>query len=114
MRTLKFRQARIAKDKFQHWHYWGFIDDNKAHFVAPLPPNTGGDSFQYICKDRNDRDVFVNALVWFHWMGKRTKAKVVDDGLFYHIVSCEGEKRGLPRTFCKSDISHIELETKKE
>lgn len=27
MRELKFRQAIYIKDKFHHWHYWGFLPD---------------------------------------------------------------------------------------
>ena len=33
MRVLKFRQAIYSKDKFDHWHYWGFLPD--LSFVGP-------------------------------------------------------------------------------
>ena len=33
MRVLKFRQAIYSKDKFDHWHHWGFLPD--LSFVGP-------------------------------------------------------------------------------
>ena len=33
MRVLKFRQAIYSEDKFDHWHYWGFLPD--LSFVGP-------------------------------------------------------------------------------
>ena len=66
MRPIKFKQPMIMKGKFYGWHYWGFIEDNMAHFVSPLPPNTGGDSFQYIGKkDHNGREVCERDIVKF-------------------------------------------------
>lgn len=64
---------------------------------------------RFVTKDKHGKDVFADNEVWFHWMGKKTKAKIVKDDLFIHLVSCKGEARGLPRTFCKSDRFHIEL-----
>ena len=81
---------------------WG---NGIAGFVEVIPETVG----QFVCKDKNGKDVFAGALVWFWWMGRKVKAKVVKDDLFNRIVSCEGEAWGLPRTLCKSDIQRIEL-----
>lgn len=33
MQQIRFRQAVYSKDKFNHWHYWGFLPD--LSFVGP-------------------------------------------------------------------------------
>jgi len=63
----------------------------------------------FVTKDKNGMDVFADDLVWFGWMGKKSKAKLVKTDLFNKLISCKGEVQGLPRTFCKSDRFHIEL-----
>lgn len=82
-----------------------------THSAANLEEPSFDTAHPFVCKDKDNKDVFANSLVWFRWMGKKIKAKVVKDDLFIHLVSCEGEKRGLPRTLCTSDISHIEIIT---
>lgn len=81
------------------------FDGEFAGFVEVLPKTVG----QFIGKGMNG-DVYANSIVWFCWRGKKIKAKIVDTGFFYHLESCEGEKPGLPRTICKSDMSHIETD----
>ena len=56
MKEIKFRQPRMAKGKFHHWHYWGYVDNSYGHFVSPLPPNTGGESNQFTGR-KDDDDV---------------------------------------------------------
>lgn len=81
MRKLKFRQARIAKGKFVHWHYWGYVDDKAGHFVAPLPPNTGGDSYQFTgLSDKSGKEVYE---------GEKFKGK--QSGTIYKAVFRGGE-----------------------
>ena len=106
MRPIKFRQPRLNdKGHFIDWFYWGFIDDG---FISPLRFDV--ENYQYVCPDKNGKDVFADALVWFHWMGKKVKAKIAKSDYFTHLVSHTGkEERGLPRTLCKFDIQHIEL-----
>ena len=66
----------------------------------------------FVTHDKNGKDVFADDFVWYHWRGKKSKAKVVKEDLFNRIVSCDDKSQpflGLPRTFCKSDRQHIEL-----
>lgn len=48
MRELKFRQPVLKDDKFDHWHYWGFIDEN---FVNPIADLSLWKSQQHIGRD---------------------------------------------------------------
>ncbi len=65
MREIKFRQPCIANGKFQYWHFWGYVDGKyKGHFVAPLPPNTGGDSYQFAgLLDKNGKEIYEGDIV---------------------------------------------------
>lgn len=59
----------------------------------------------FVCKDKNGKNVFKDDSVWFHWRGKKTKGKIIKDGLFWKYESAEK----FNRTLCKFDLSHIEL-----
>ena len=86
-------------------------DKSWRYLTFEVIPETVG---QFVCKDKNGKDVFADDFVWFLWMGKKTKAQLTKDDLFNHLKSCEGNKQGLPRTFCNSDRQHIELIEGKE
>lgn len=92
----------IVKDAIHTWQG----DSCCITGVKEVDPETVS---QYIGKVMSG-DVYTNSVVWFLWMGKKIKARIVDVDLFYHLESCEGERRGLPRTLCKSDMSHIEID----
>ena len=80
---LKFRQPRIVKGKFQHWHYWGYIDDNKAHFVAPLSPNTGGDSYQLTgLLDKHGKEIYEGDILKMQNKNYLIGAVTFDKGCF--------------------------------
>lgn len=47
---IKFRQAIFIDGKFHHWHYWGFVKDNK--FVGPT--NLKDPNFQGILRGKDN------------------------------------------------------------
>jgi len=60
MREIKFRQAIFVNDKFNHWHYWGFLPD--LSFVGPDSVNglahALANSHPFVCPDKNGKDVY--------------------------------------------------------
>lgn len=95
--------------------WWKYTEYEKA--VALCWYNVGvgktikfDTAHQFVTKGKNGKDVFIDDFVWFHWMGKKSKAQLINDNWFNRLIFCEKKDiRGLPRTFCKSDKRYIEL-----
>lgn len=75
--------------------------------LTEVDPETVG---QFVCLDKNRKEVFDKSSVWFFWMGKKSKARINKGDFFSQLEALAGENvRGLPRTLCRFDIKHIEL-----
>lgn len=87
-----------------------FVDiiiDSESLFDCEVDPKTVG---QFVCPDKNDKEVFDKSTVWFSWMGEKSKARINKGDFFIQLEALTGENiRGLPRTLCRFDIQHIEL-----
>lgn len=114
---FKLKKDGITVGYVKLWYWGGLLYSEDLRFdlmtnKPELPREIEGEGLTFhpfVCKDKNDKDVFDDDPIWFYWMGKKIKAKVIKKDFFNHLVSCEGEARGLPRTLCKSDVQHIEL-----
>ncbi len=79
-RPIKYRQAIYYNGKFNHWHYWGFIN---TEFIGPVigicsMEEVIKNSYQYTCFDdkhgveiyegdrwrRDDYDGYIGIVVW--------------------------------------------------
>lgn len=78
-------------DEGREWHSGNNVQADSIH--------------PFVTKDKHGKDVFADDPVWFHWKGKKTKGKIIKEGLFWKYESVEKHSR----TLCKFDIAHIEL-----
>jgi hypothetical protein len=93
MREIKFRQAVYLNDKFNHWHYWGFINNG---FVAPETGiSTIEEALQNSCQytgltDIRDVEIYEGNIVKvlrFDSLPQYTSAVYYDGGAF--CTDCE-------------------------
>lgn len=60
MNKIEYKQAIYVKNKFSHWHYWGFMPD--LSFIGPDMVNgiahALANSNSYVCTDKYGKEIY--------------------------------------------------------